>query len=99
MVSLPEPMPPPKPPFNCSGFDPSCEGNTVPFDPQNLQDDIFDDDDSALEPAIDPHGDYTVVYDNYKGDTYYNISLKKNMFDNSESQLYLMVELMDRVAG
>ena len=84
-VSLPPPMPPPPP---CAPCMPSSEDfGELDFDDATAG--------TSPIPAIDPNARYDVVYDDYAGDTYYNVSLKEGFFMDSANTQYLAVEVED----
>lgn len=93
------PMPIPPPPPSCTGFVPGKGEFPIPNPAKDIGQDIYNDETPVTESEIDPDGNYDVVQDEYTGDTYYNIALKRNFFVNNAKTQYLMVELMDRTQG
>ena len=92
-TAFPEQVPPP--PVSCTGFLPDAARDSIPEQPQDIGEDIYDDD-AAQTGSIDPDAHYDVVQDEYSGNTYYNIPLKRDFFVNNSKTQYLMVELMGR---
>lgn len=88
-------MPVPPPPTSCTGFVPGPGASPIPNPGADIGKDIYDDD-SSSEIPISIGGEYEVVQDEYTGNTYYNIALKKDFFTNNSKAQYLMVELMNR---
>lgn len=52
--------------------------------------------DEQMEDFIDPEKEYEVVYEEYEGNTYYNITLNEGFFMDESKTQYLAVELVDR---
>ena len=107
-INLPHPLRPweddgssdvqlPQPPNSCTGVLPPTTSQTSTFDPEAMPDNPFDVEDDSGESEIDPQRIYETIYDEYEGNTYYNIPLKRSFFVNSAKTQYLMVELMDKV--
>lgn len=83
-VRLPQATPPPLPPGQAVNPPPIGEGGI----------DMGDDGDST-EDFIDPEKEYDVVYEDYQGNTYYNITLDEGFFMDESKTQYLAVELVD----
>ena len=90
---FPEEVPPPQ----CSGFVPGPDG--IPARPEAIGSDIFTDEIPPAESEIAPGGKYEVIQEEYTGNTYYNIPLKKNAFNANLKTQYLMVELMGKIGN
>lgn len=93
------PMPVPPPPPSCTGFIPGNGESPIPNPAEDIGNDIYNDDVLTAESEIDPDGHYDVIQDEYTGNTYHNIALKRDFFTNNSKTQYLMVELMDRTPG
>jgi hypothetical protein len=89
-VMLPEPSP------IWTGTN-GCATPPAPATGSSIGDDIYEDEvQTPTSNEIDPEGHYEVVQDEYSGNTYYNIAIKKDFFTNNSKAQYLMVELMNR---
>lgn len=93
---FPSPIPPP--PISCSGFVPPDAKDALPDQPQDIGTDIYNDDVDSSESEINSSDKYEVIQDDYSGNTYYNVSLKRNFFPNDAKAQYLVLELMDRTS-
>ena len=94
--TFPSPCPVPQPPNSCLGVLPPMNSQTEGFDPEAMPPDPFNIEDDSGESDIDPKKRYEVVHDDYEGNTYYNIALKRNFFVNGSTTQYFMVETMDK---
>ena len=90
------PIPVPVPPISCSGFIPEQSKDTIPPQPEGIGTDIYNDSALQRDSEIDPSIHYEVRQEDYTGNTYHNISLKRNFFRNDAQTQYIMLELMDR---
>lgn len=86
----------PPPPTSCTGFVPDLASGSLPDPGADIGRDIYNDEVPTAESEIDPDGHYEVRQDEYTGNTYYNVPLKRDFFTNNAKTQYLMVELMDR---
>ena len=67
--------------------------------PPSLEHDIYGANSSSDgdKSEIEPFADYENVFDDYQGNTYYNVGLKRNFFDSNANPQYIMIETRDIV--